>query len=419
MLIIDLAVVAVRTSLLYVRLPYLLDMQDKRPRAVDRTVQLLEKPRLRASLRLSVGIAHFLLVTTCWLVFTHLADLAIPGALLAFGGTLLVALIILALEFILEGLILRDIESWALRLASLGQLIDIIFLPLSGVFMNLLGLKALERIKEPFIEDELRNWVKNGMSGGVLETEERKMIYSIFQFGDTLCREIMVPRIDVNALEADTSIPEAIEAVIESGHSRVPVFDDTIDNIIGLLYVKDLLRVPLEHDGNHSIHDLLRAAYFVPEAKKVPELLREMQTREVHMVIVVDEFGGTAGLVTLEDVVEEIVGEIRDEYDQGEELLHEKTGADEYIFHGRIDLDDFNDLVETNLPKDMADTLGGFIYGQIGRVPVEGEQVNIDGWVLTVTQVSNRRIVKVRAERRQILLEDEEMENDTERRQTQ
>jgi CBS domain containing-hemolysin-like protein len=222
------------------------------------------------------------------------------------------------------------------------------------------------------------------------------MIYSIIQFSDTLCREIMIPRMDVFALEVETPLPDVIKSVYHSGHSRIPVYQDAIDNILGLLYVKDLLKVNLEEGSPHSIRDLLRPASFVPEAKKVDELLREMQSQSVHMVIVVDEYGGMAGIVTLEDIVEEIVGEIRDEYDQSEELPFQQIGPDEYIFPGRIDLDDFNDLVGTHLTKEVADTLGGYIYGKIGRVPIEGESINVEGWQISVEQVAGRRIRQVR-----------------------
>jgi len=225
------------------------------------------------------------------------------------------------------------------------------------------------------------------------------MIYSIFHFGDTLCREIMVPRIDILALEASTSVPEAVRALTASGHSRVPVYEETIDNIAGLLYAKDLLRASQEEEKPENIRPFLRPAYFVPEAKKVDELLREMQERSIHMAVVVDEYGGTAGLVTLEDIVEEIVGEIRDEYDQAEERPFLKVSEDEYYFHGRIDLDDVDDVLGTHLVSELADTLGGYIYGTIGRVPVGGEQVRVDGWVLTVEQVSGRRIRKIHAVR--------------------
>jgi CBS domain containing-hemolysin-like protein len=222
----------------------------------------------------------------------------------------------------------------------------------------------------------------------------------------------MVPRIDILALDADVVLDEAILALNQSGHSRVPVYEGSVDNVIGLLYAKDLLRARLEGQKIGSLRSLLRPAYFVPEAKKVDELLREMQSRSVHMALVVDEYGGIAGLVTLEDIVEEIVGEIRDEYDQSEEMLFEKVTDDEYIFHGRIDLDEFNSVMGSNLPKDMADTLGGYIYSQVGRVPVGGEQIDVGSLQLTVEQVSGRRIRRVRAVRRTTVPENEEKRDD-------
>ena len=188
--------------------------------------------------------------------------------------------------------------------------------------------------------------------------------------------------------------------MVESGHSRVPVYDDVIDNLLGMLYAKDILKVNLQEDST-SIRELLRPAYFVPEAKKVDELLKEMQARGVHIAIVVDEYGGMAGLVTLEDIVEEIVGEIRDEYDQSEEIPYQQINDDEFVLTGRLDLDDVNSLLNISLSNDTADTLGGFIYGSIGKVPAEGEQVTVDGWTLTVEQVNGRRIRKVRATRHQ------------------
>ena len=158
-----------------------------------------------------------------------------------------------------------------------------------------------------------------------MEPDERKMIYSIFQFGDTLCREIMVPRIEVLALDVNTPLNTAINQLVESGHSRAPVYEDVIDNVVGLLYAKDLLKMHTGPTDKQTIRKFLRPAYFVPESKKVDELLAEMQAKGIHLAVVVDEYGGMAGLVTLEDIVEEIVGEIRDEYDQSEELLVAKN----------------------------------------------------------------------------------------------
>jgi CBS domain containing-hemolysin-like protein len=225
------------------------------------------------------------------------------------------------------------------------------------------------------------------------------MIFSVFQFGDTLTREIMVPRIEMLALDIDTHMLDAVDTFLESGFSRVPVYEGRIDNVIGVLYAKDLLKVWREgNDERDGIRSSLREPYYVPEAKKVDDLLAEMQTLHVHMAVVVDEYGGVAGVVTMEDIVEEIFGEIQDEYDE-EEQPYQVIEDGDYLFRGRIDLDDFNEIMASELPREEADTLSGFIYGRLGHVPVTGENVLIEDLNLIVEQVSNRRIRKVRAQR--------------------
>jgi CBS domain containing-hemolysin-like protein len=224
---------------------------------------------------------------------------------------------------------------------------------------------------------------------------EEEMIYSVFALGDTLAREVMVPRIDIVALDVGSSLEQALDVVICAGHSRIPVYEGSIDNVVGVLYAKDLLKLWQDKQEAVALGEILRQAYFVPESKKVDGLLEDMQQRKVHIVIVVDEYGGTAGLVTIEDIVEEIVGEIQDEYD-AEEPLVEQTGDHEYVFSARVDLDDFNRLIGTEFPTEMGDTLGGFIYSQLGKVPVPGESVRFDGLVIEVLTVTGRRIRKVR-----------------------
>jgi CBS domain containing-hemolysin-like protein len=246
-------------------------------------------------------------------------------------------------------------------------------------------------------EDELKNLVGAGQQEGIFPKGEGRMIYSIIHLADTLAREIMVPRIDMLALEVNTPLPEAADLFLQSGHSRVPVFEESIDNTLGLLYAKDLLRVWREGNQIDSLRALLRPAYFVPEAKKIDELLAEMQSQSIHMAIVVDEYGGVAGLVTLEDIVEEIIGEIRDEYDQAEEAPYQALKNGEFIFQGRVDLDAFNEVMGSHISKDEADTIGGLIYSRLGRVPTVGEEVLDDGLRLTVENVSGLRIRKVRA----------------------
>lgn len=223
------------------------------------------------------------------------------------------------------------------------------------------------------------------------------MIYSIFQLGDTLAREVMVPRIDIVAFEERTSLVEATDVLLRTGHSRAPVYRGTVDNIIGLLYGKDLLSAWRAGRQDQGVGQILREAYFVPEAVRVRDLLTDMQAKRVPLAIVVDEYGGTAGMVSIEDIVEEIVGEIRDEYDTAEESPAQELPGGEYLFSGRVNLDDVNELTGADLPTDTSETLGGFLSGQLGRLPAPGEEVVVGGLRLIVEQASGRRIRKVRA----------------------
>jgi putative hemolysin len=251
----------------------------------------------------------------------------------------------------------------------------------------------------PFIiEEEIKTLVDAGEEGGFIEEEEKMMIYSIFEFGDTLAREVMVPRIDMVALEVNTSISDALDVVLQAGHSRIPVFEETIDNIVGILYAKDLLGYWRDDTSSLQIRSILRNVYYIPETKKVDELLQELQQRKVHIAIVVDEYGGTAGLVTIEDILEEIVGEIQDEYDS-EESFMEVISDDEIVFHGRMDLDDVNHIMNLELPTDRSDTLGGLVYSNLGRVPVVGDKVRIQNVEITVLSVVKRQIKKVKVVR--------------------
>jgi len=406
-IVFDLLFSVLRASLLNTRPVQLVGLGAHNAKGVEKTLILLEKKRLRVVLRITMILIHFILSAIIgWVVLV-----SVPQLNLGFVFLIIVisALLIMLLEFGLEGIVLKAPERWAMRLTPVGNVLSVLVAPLAAILMGLLGSpEVLQQRLGPVTEEELKSWVTSGQAQGSLEKGEREMIYSIFQFGETLSREIMVPRIDLTALEVTSSIEEAIDVFNKSGHSRIPVYEETIDDIIGLLYAKDLLSVDPERDNIQGIRPLLRKAFFIPESKNVDELLREMQARGVHLVIVVDEYGGTAGLVTLEDIVEEIVGEIRDEYDQGEELEFQKISDDEYLFSGRIDLDDVYDILGVDLTDDVSDTLGGYIYGQIGRVPVGGEQIKVDGWVLTVQIVSGRRIRKINANRVMYVTEEEE-----------
>lgn len=397
-LLLDLLFSIVRSSLLNSRPMQLIGMREVDPKRVELALSVLEKKQLRVSLRISMILMHFIISAFIFFIFSSLQpQMAIWVGFLI---VILSALLLLLIEFALEGLVLHAPEKWAIRFARLGDIMRFVFSPVAVLMMNALGSsESLQQRLGPVTEEEIRSWVSADQGENGLEKEERAMIYSIFQFGETLCREIMVPRIDINGLEMHATVQEAIDVFTKTGHSRVPVYEETIDDVIGLLYAKDLLATDLTEKEKTEVRPFLRKAYFIPESKNVDELLREMQAQGVHMAVVVDEYGGTAGLVTLEDIVEEIVGEIRDEFDQAEELLFQKLSEDEVVFSGRIDLDDVYEILGVDLRDDMSDTLGGYVYGQIGRVPVGGEQIKVDGWLLTVSQVSGRRIRKVHANR--------------------
>jgi len=406
-LILDLILTTVRSSMVNAHLPRLLNLKPMREKAVDATIRRIERPRIRVSLRLAHLLLLFLFVLfVLYVLESHgWLNVAEPLRLYYSAGLLVVvAVVLFSLESWVDGIVLKSPEIWALRTSTFASLIDKILSPVSGIAIRLMGQteNSLGQISAP-TDDELKSWVQQGQVDGALEKEEREMIYSIFQFGDTLAREIMVPRIDIRALAVDTTVDEALAAFVESGHSRIPIYEDTVDNIIGLLYAKDLLRYQSNQKQIADLRTVLRPAYFVPEAKKLDELLTEMQTKRVHMAIIVDEYGGVAGLVTLEDLLEEIIGEIQDEYDQSEELPFQKISDNEYVFKGSIDLDDFNEVMGTELSKDMADTLGGFMYGEVGKVPSGGERVLVDNVELIVENVTGRRIRKVRAHRLNIL----------------
>lgn len=398
-LLLDLVTIAAREALLHTSLPRLLNQRETGGENVDHTIRLIQSlPRLQASLSLARLVWRFL---AAGLVLVGIVNLNPETSWFTWLASLLVgALILFWLEWVVQIAILRDPVAWALRLTTFSRALMVLFAPVIGLTLFLSGdIPVVPDATGVLVtEDDLRTMVEAGQQEGFLEQEERKMIFSIFELGNTLAREIMVPRIDILALDVMTQIPDAIDALLQSGYSRAPVYQETVDNVLGLLYAKDLLRVWRMGNEAETLHELLRPAYFIPEAKKVDTLLAEMQSQRIHMAIVVDEYGGVAGLVTLEDIVEEILGEIQDEYDEAEESPYEPLTDGGYIFLGRIDLDDFNEIVNANLPKDEADTLGGLIYSRMGRVPTNGESVLVDNLELTVEQVVGRRIRKVRVQ---------------------
>jgi putative hemolysin len=318
---------------------------------------------------------------------------------------LLAAMVMLILgELVPETIALQHSERLALWLARPLAVISVVTMPL--VRLTVWFSNAISRLfgtgpegGMPFVtEEEIKTLVDAGEEEGVIEEDEKEMIYSIFELGDTLARQVMVPRMDVVALDVTTPMVETVNTILDAGHSRIPIYEETIDNVVGVLYAKDLLCFLRDGQTDVPLKNIVREAYFIPETKRAGDLLPDLQQRRVHMAIVVDEYGGMAGLVTIEDLLEEIVGEIQDEYDT-EEPFVEFVSADEYLFDARMDLDDLNRLMNVALPTEENDTLGGFIYSQLGKVPVVGDQVPFDDLTFTVESVAGRRIKKVRAER--------------------
>ncbi|MDR7469889.1 MAG: hemolysin family protein [Armatimonadota bacterium] len=314
------------------------------------------------------------------------------------------ALLLVVGEIIPKTVAARHADALAVVLARPLLLLSRLLSPLirllsltSSVMVRPLGGRV--NVNAPMVtEEEIRMLVQMGEQEGVIEQEERKMIHSIFEFGDTVAREVMVPRIDMVALDDGATVGEAAQLILQTGHSRLPVFHGSVDNIVGVVNVKDLLRPLTAGQLSAPVTELLRPAYYIPESKRLDELFREMQRRKVPLAIVVDEYGGTSGLVTVEDLLEEIVGPIMDEHDV-EERLVEVINDQVALVAGRASIEEVNDQLHLALPAGEVDTVGGFVYSLLGHVPEPGERISYDGLEIVVEQVEGQRIGKVKITR--------------------
>lgn len=267
----------------------------------------------------------------------------------------------------------------------------------TGFIIKLFGGTVGEN--SPFVtEEEIRHLVDAGEEEGILKHQEKEMIEGVFDIDDTDVRDVMVPRIDIVATSENTPLRRVLDTIIACGHSRIPVFKDTIDNITGILYAKDILPFvasSVSEIEEKDIKTLLRKAYYVPETKKVSQLLKELQQKKIHMAIVLDEYGGTEGLVTIEDILEEIVGDILDEYDNEIDLV-EKIEEGLFIVKAEVSLEEINDLFDVELPEKDFDSLGGYVFSCLGRVPVKGDVVTFEHLKMTVESIQNRRIKEIK-----------------------
>ncbi|MEK6698314.1 MAG: hemolysin family protein [Nitrospirota bacterium] len=243
-------------------------------------------------------------------------------------------------------------------------------------------------------EDEVKYLIREGRKRGVFEPSEEDLIHSVFKFTDTVVREVMVPRTDIAAVDADSDIDAILRTMNEKGFSRLPVYAGTIDNVVGVVYVKDILPLHVM-DQPFSLESVLRKPYIVPPNKKVSVLLKEMRERRIHLVLVGDEYGGIDGLVTMEDLIEEIVGDIRDEKEKELKEIEEIAG-NRYIVDGKTDIGTVNEKLGLNLPEEEFETVGGFVLGLFGRLPAEGDEIRHDGVLFTVLRLRKNRLNRIR-----------------------
>lgn len=350
----------------------------------------------RQSLLGTLLLARNLTLVTSAALGVYLAFKSWGDSVLILVITLVVLLVALSLvQSLARSLIATQPERWGTRLypilsavkVSLG--IPAYVLELPGRLLSRNGPQQEESEAE-----ELLHLLEAEESAGAIEEDERRMIRGVINLVGTTAREIMVPRIDIVAVDSEATIDDAARVIIDRGYSRIPLYEGTIDNIIGILYAKDLLRYLASGDRLVSLRDIARRPYFIPETKKVDDLLAELRQRRVHIAVVVDEYGGTAGLVTIEDLLEEIVGEIEDEYDVTQVTV-EKIADNEAVVDARLSIDALNDLLDLEIESGDFDTVGGFVYNHLGKMPAAGDEIRVAGLTLRVLSVAGRRIKKV------------------------
>jgi len=333
--------------------------------------------------------------------FMLLTHIGVVGMLI---GILATWLILAAAQIVVRSLVLRQPDVTAFALTPFLRVITVLFAPVTFLLyrggLRLSGEDQDASDESIFMsEDGLRLLMQVNEEESEIQESDKQMIVSILEMNETVVREVMVPRIDMVTLEVNVGLHAALDTIIEAGHSRIPVYEGHVDVIVGVLYAKDLLKCFRDNRTDAPIRELLRPAYFIPASKKISTLFREMQQQRTHLAIIVDEYGGIAGLVTFEDMLEEIVGEIQDEYDTHEEAYYQPIGEQAYLVNSRLDIDSLADLLDIDLTEEDGDTVGGLIYSHLGHVPEQGEILELDGWRFTVLSVDGRRINQVRVER--------------------
>jgi len=406
----EIALITIRRT----RVEQLVDEGSSSARVVQRLIQ--HPGRFLAVIQVAITFIGFLASAVAAVSLTvRLAELLArfsPIAGIAEGIALLLVTAVVALFTVVFGELVPKMvglsrpEPLALLLARpidlaarlLGPLVSFLTL-ITNAVTRPFGIEPGEEAR--ITAEEFKILVERGGATGVLEAEEEQMIHAVIELGDRRIHEVMVPRIDIDAVDVQANFRDVVDKMIEASHSRLPVYEDSIDNVVGILYAKDLLRFLKGEDRRPSLRELVRTPFFAPESMTVDDLLHEFQRRKVHIAIVLDEFGGTAGMVTIEDLLEEIVGEIQDEYDV-EEPLVVRLPDDQARIDGRASIDDLVELYGLHLEEDEVeqfDTVGGLVFHRLGGVPHVGDVVSVDGLTLTVESTDGRRVGKVLAVR--------------------
>lgn len=399
---------AAETSLTSVSRIRIRSLAEEGNRRAQRVLRLHNDPNAYLTTILTLNTVALIVASTATavLIAEHLTS--VPQVI----GTILLSLIALMFcEIVPKSLALRFNERFARALGGPVSFLTIVLRPIVGLLTGLsrfvvrLATKG-RNVPGPFVtEDELKLLVTVGEQEGVVEHEERQMIQGILEMTDKPVHEVMVPRVDVSAIDvSDSTLDDVIKMVMDRGYSRIPIYEENIDNIVGVVYAKDLLRYGVRGNDTRTITEIAREPYFTPESKHVGELLSDMRERKVHMAVVVDEHGGTAGLVTLEDLIEEIVGPIRDEYDLGEQEELQVVDDHHVIVSPRFSLDDAHELLHLDIGESEADTIGGLIYERLGDIPKAGDTLQLGAATVTVVAVRGHRIQSVRIESQEPLV---------------